>query len=64
MKFHVPDMSCAHCTAAITDKITALDPDANVTTELDGHTVEVVTTSSEASVVDAIKAAGYEATPI
>lgn len=62
MKFHIPDMSCGHCTAAITKEIMALDSKANVAAELEGRTVEVATGLSEATVIDAIKTAGYEAT--
>ena len=63
MKFHVPDMSCGHCTAAITRQIASVDPQAKVTTDLDAHTVEITTTQPEAAMIDAIKAAGYGATP-
>ena len=62
MKFHVPDMSCGHCTAAITKKITALDPQAKVTTDLETRTVEVVAEWPSTAVIGAIKAAGYDST--
>ena len=61
MKFHVPDMSCGHCTAAITKEIAALDPAAKVTTDLDGRTVSVETAQADNAVAAAIKAAGYDA---
>lgn len=64
MKFHVPDMSCGHCTAAITKKITALDPQAKVTTDLETRTVEVVAERPSTAVIGAIKAAGYDSTPV
>lgn len=64
MKFHVPEMSCGHCTAAITKEISALDPEANVTADLDARTVEVATERPSAAVIDAIKAAGYESAPV
>lgn len=32
MKFHVPDISCGHCTAAIDKALKAIDPDARVDT--------------------------------
>lgn len=62
MKFHVPDMSCDHCTAAITKEIETRDPMARVTTDLDSHTVEVVTSQTDGAMIEAIKAAGYDAT--
>lgn len=64
MKFHVPDMSCGHCTAAITKEIELLDPQAKVTTDLETHMVEVTTPRPETEVVEAIKSAGYEAAPV
>ena len=63
MKFHVPDMSCGHCTAAITKEIKASDPNAAVETDLTTHTVAVTSTQSDAAMIAAIKAAGYDATP-
>lgn len=59
MKFNVPEMSCGHCTAAITKEIAALDPSAKVTTDLESRTVAVETAQSGAAVAEAIKAAGY-----
>ncbi|SPJ26541.1 heavy-metal-associated domain-containing protein [Falsiruegeria mediterranea] len=64
MKFHVPDMSCGHCTAAITEEIAILDPAAEVSTDLDARTVEVTTSQTDGAVIEAIKSAGYEAAPV
>lgn len=63
MKFHVPEMSCGHCTAAITKEIAALDPAAKVVTDLNARTVDVETAQADGAVAQAIKAAGYDATP-
>ena len=63
MKFHVPDMSCGHCTAAITKVLKALDDGAEVRTDLETRTVEVTTSASAAEVAGAMKAAGYDSTP-
>ena len=62
VKFHVPEMSCGHCTAAITKQIASLDPAAKVTTDLEEKTVSVETAQSSDAVVKAIKSAGYDAT--
>lgn len=59
MRFHVPDMSCGHCTAAITKEIVALDPSTRVTTDLGKKTVEVETVQTGTAIVQAMKAAGY-----
>lgn len=64
MKFHVPEMSCGHCTAAITKEIKGLDPETNVTADLETRTVEVTTERPGTAVIDAIKAAGYDSSPI
>lgn len=64
MKFHVPDMSCGHWTAAITKEIAVLDPAAQVSTDLDARTVEVTTSQTDGAVIEAIKSAGYEAAPV
>lgn len=64
MKFHVPSMSCGHCTAAITKEIEVLDPAAEVSTDLDARMVEVTTSQTDRAVIEAIKFAGYEAAPV
>jgi copper chaperone len=61
MKFHVPDMSCGHCTAAITKEIAALDPAAKVTPDLTSRTVDVDTAQKDDAIAQAIKTAGYDA---
>lgn len=63
MKFHVPDMSCGHCTSAITKSIAATDPSAKVSTDLGTHMVSVESGKPVADIAAAIKSAGYEATP-
>lgn len=63
MKIHVPEMSCGHCTAAITKEIASLDPGAEVTTDLSSQMIELTTSQSEAAVINAIKLAGYDASP-
>lgn len=62
MKFHVPEMSCGHCTAAIAKSVAAADPSAEVATDLQTRTVTIATLLPEAAMTAAIKAAGYEAT--
>ncbi|MDX1779853.1 MAG: heavy-metal-associated domain-containing protein [Thalassovita sp.] len=64
MKFNVPDMSCGHCTAAITKAIKALDGNAEVGCDLSSRSVTVKTVLDEKTVGAAIKDAGYEANVI
>ncbi|MFK8036063.1 MAG: heavy-metal-associated domain-containing protein [Hyphomicrobiales bacterium] len=64
MKFHVPDMSCGHCTAAIEKAIFTQDSTAKVTTDLESRQVSVDSTLPIADLQKAIGNAGYEATTI
>ena len=63
MKFHVPDMSCGHCTAAIDKALKAIDPEAKVDTDLPSKTVTIGSAKDPASIRAALKEAGYPATP-
>lgn len=63
MKFHVPDMSCGHCTAAISKSIKAADPSAQVETDLEARIVSVETASQPDAILQSIKHAGYDASP-
>jgi len=40
-EFHVPDMSCGHCVATITEAVKALDADALVQAELGTKRVSI-----------------------
>ena len=60
MKFHVPEMSCGHCTGSIEKGIKAKDPAAVVSTDLETHLVTVVSTLLPADVQEAIANSGYE----
>ena len=64
MKFHVPGMSCGHCTAAIEKGVKTADPTADVETDLQAHTVRVTSTLSANAIQDAIKTAGYTANQV
>lgn len=61
MKFHVPDMSCGHCTAAITKSLQAADKTALVGTDLSAREVSVDSTLDADMVIAVIKSAGYAA---
>jgi copper chaperone len=64
MKFHVPDMSCSHCTAAIEKGITAADAMAQVTNDLSSKTVEVESNLDVATIQKVLEDAGYPAEPV
>ena len=58
--FHVPDMTCGHCTGAITKAVRELDPQATVQCDLATHRVDVgSSTRSEALLLETIAQAGY-----
>lgn len=61
MKFHVEDMSCGHCTAAIEAAIAQAGGQAR--TDLDSKTVTVEGMGS-ARAAEVIKEAGYTAVPV
>lgn len=61
MKFHVPDMSCGHCTATISKSIKTADPTAQVETDLETRIVSVKTSSQPDAILQSIKSAGYDA---
>ena len=60
MIYSVPDMSCAHCKAAIEGAIEEVGGRARVS--LERREIEVLGLP-QATVLSALKAAGYEATP-
>ena len=58
--FHVPDISCQHCVAAITESVQAADAAAKVQVSTETKEVRVETrTLDEEAVVLAIAEAGY-----
>lgn len=60
-EFHVPDMSCGHCMAAIEKAVASVDPSADVDVDLAGRRVRVASAASSEAMLAAMKAAGYEA---
>ncbi len=55
----VPSMACSACSATITKAIQAVDPAASVTADLATKRLRVETIQPEATVRQAIEAAGY-----
>jgi copper chaperone CopZ len=55
----VPGISCAHCVAAITQEVSAVDGVESVAVDVDSKVVTVVG-GSDPAVVAAIGEAGYE----
>lgn len=57
----VPDMSCDHCTARVKAAVASIDPQAEVTVDLNSQRVTVKTTAAAAALLQALDAAGYPA---
>lgn len=61
--FHIADMTCGHCAAAITRAVKALDADARVEVSLGQHRVTVHSERAGREAVEAaIRGEGY--TPV
>ena len=63
MKFHVPDMSCDHCTAAIEKGLKAADPLATVTPDLSSRMVDITSSLDAATVQSLLDKAGSPSRP-
>jgi len=61
-KLNVPKMSCGHCVATIEKAVATVDANASVDADLNDRTISINTTVSDAALIDALKAGGYEAT--
>lgn len=59
LSYVVPDMSCAHCVAAITNAVKTVAPDASVDVDLATHHVTVTGTDEHGRIDAAIRDAGY-----
>lgn len=59
LELNVPDMACSACADTISQAVAALDPTAKVNADPKTKQVAIETTAPEASVKDAITAAGY-----
>jgi copper chaperone len=59
--FHVPDMSCGHCTRAIEKAIGEADSAASVTCDLDAHLVNIQSALPAETLAATLNHAGYPA---
>ena len=62
-EFHIPDMSCGHCVAAITRAVQALDPEARVQADLPARRVRVDSARPAEALRQALEDAGYPPGP-
>jgi copper chaperone len=58
-RFTLPDMSCGHCVAAITEALKAADAQAQVDIDRDSKTASVDSTLPRETLAAALSEAGY-----
>lgn len=58
-EFKLPDMSCGHCRAAVTEAVQTLDAQAQVAVDLTQRTVRIDSTADRQALVNALTEAGY-----
>lgn len=61
--YSVPEMSCGHCKASVEKAVSSADPKAAIKVDLDHRTVEIDSALPQPAIIDALKEAGYAATP-
>ncbi|MBU2891560.1 MULTISPECIES: heavy-metal-associated domain-containing protein [Celeribacter] len=59
--FSVPDMSCDHCKAAITEALEAVDDTVEIDVDMDAREIDVFSDAGDEAILAALKAAGYPA---
>lgn len=62
-QFTLPDMSCGHCVAAITEALKAADAQAGVLIDRDAKTAQVDSTLPRETLAAALAEAGYPPAP-
>jgi copper chaperone len=61
--FHLPDMSCGHCVAAITKALADTDPQARVEVDRESKTAQVDSALPREALAAALTEAGYPPAP-
>ena len=59
LSFEIPTMTCGHCVRTITEAVHAVDPAAEVKTDLPTHRVDVQTVAPRDVVLAQLVEAGY-----
>lgn len=58
-EFKLPDMSCGHCRAAVTEAVKEVDAQAEVVVDLGAKTAQVNSAATREQLVAALTEAGY-----
>lgn len=59
--FHVPEMSCNHCSKTIENSVKSIDPTARLSFNMQTRNVDVETILTDRAILKAINEAGYDA---
>ncbi|WP_417244000.1 heavy-metal-associated domain-containing protein [Celeribacter sp.] len=59
--FSVPDMTCGHCSAAITEALEAVDDGVEIEANMQTREIDVRSTAGDAAILKALNDAGYPA---
>lgn len=57
--FNVPDMTCGHCEATVTNAIQGIDQSAIVKADLVTNKIEVTSTAKTEAILGVLNEAGY-----
>lgn len=60
--FSVPDMSCGHYKATITEALEKLDDTVEIDADMETREIDVSSDASDEAILTALKGAGYPAT--
>lgn len=63
VEFDVPDMTCGHCAATITEAVKSVDPAGRCEIDVAARRVRVESAMSEERLASAIARAGFTPTP-
>lgn len=61
MRFHIKNMACGGCLRGVTKAIQSLDPQAEVSADVEARVIDVDSRESAAGIVAALHAAGFPA---
>lgn len=64
LRLNVPDMSCGHCQATVTDALMDIDRNAQIDVDLANRQVSVQSSASTQTVIAALEKAGYPASEV
>lgn len=64
MDFSIPDMTCGHCRASVTEALKGLDPTAKIEIDLEARRLRFEGTASAEAVIGALDEVGFDATKL